>query len=264
MREIKRDPVLALLARDFVKNMGRKTGQATVVGESLQMLTTNETIQRLCEASGGKVFVRPYRTGNHLRSEIALYGISSPRFDEQLFDSPNKLIDWAGDEVQFYRDLNFRFQPRVEQSVEQPESIEQSVEIDLTELETSEPSEPGEGEKGFALLEILIALSIVLVLVCMALPSMHLTMLAGQQIAAKNRVSGMYGVMMAADVCQTLTPGQCASTLAMIPAQGSIVSQNYQYTFTSNADGSWSYVATPLVPGLKSVSITNQGQLAVN
>jgi prepilin-type N-terminal cleavage/methylation domain-containing protein len=116
-------------------------------------------------------------------------------------------------------------------------------------------------EKGFLLLELLIAVAIIAILASMVGMNLYRAKLIGEQKAAKDRVTAVYQLEMADATCQVNTPGQCGMLDGMLPV-GTVNAGDYAYTFAGNA-AQWTYTAAPTTSGLRTISINNSGALTV-
>jgi hypothetical protein len=105
---------------------------------------------------------------------------------------------------------------------------------------------------GYAtLVAMLITLAILLTLSAMALPNVMKIISGQNQAAAKERLLLVWRANAATALCSMqqgcIVP---VGVSALVPASGSAIpQQGYKFMYTSNADGTWLYRATPLQPG---------------
>jgi type II secretory pathway pseudopilin PulG len=107
-------------------------------------------------------------------------------------------------------------------------------------------------QKGFALLlEMLIVCIVMAVLAAIAVPNLVQVRASFNQQAARERVETVSRAQSASALC-TATPA-CTVSIgvnALIPAPGVLTQRGYLFTYTVNPDGTWSYIAAPVSPGV--------------
>jgi len=116
-------------------------------------------------------------------------------------------------------------------------------------------------QRGFTLIELLVVMSVFLILACVALPSAVRVMQVSAQSTARKRAQTVWSVMGEDAVCHQLGTN-CAGLDALVPPTTPVTAGMYTYSFTGvQADGSWTYTATPTQASLHSFTISNTGAL---
>jgi len=120
-------------------------------------------------------------------------------------------------------------------------------------------------ERGYLLVELLIALTVVAILAAMAAPSILGLQMAANNSFAWNTVSSVYFTGKALSVCQAL--GNSCPQLVM-PSDGTWQQAGYTFTFSSIGRGdNWTFTATPIVQsisGIHSYSASLSGIVQTN
>jgi len=105
-------------------------------------------------------------------------------------------------------------------------------------------------ERGYLLIELLIALTVLAILAAMAAPSVLGLQMAANNSYAWNTVSSVYFTGKALAVCNSY---QNSCPQLIMPSNGSWQQAGYTFTFQSqgsnNNNYTWSFTATPIVFG---------------
>ena len=130
-------------------------------------------------------------------------------------------------------------------------------------------------ENGFSLIEMMLVLTVVTVLACIALPNPVTVNRILLEKAARAQVARMFQVISTAVLChqqaamesaQGEAPVPCGPVDALIPNSGAVTAiGGYNFTFVGFApDGSWSYTGTPQAAGagLRTVSVGQTGAMS--
>jgi len=119
-------------------------------------------------------------------------------------------------------------------------------------------------QRGYLLLELLIAVMILMVLAAIAVPNLMQMKLSAEQVDATNRVKAMWLLETTYATCMVVNNGQCQQVDHAAPkAISTITVGDYTYTFTPS-NGYWTYTATPNIRGLKTISTDQTGQVWIN
>jgi len=122
-------------------------------------------------------------------------------------------------------------------------------------------------ERGYLLVELLIALTILAILAAMAAPSVLGLQMAANNSYAWNTVSSVYFTGKALAVCNSY---QNPCPQLIMPSNGSWQQAGYTFTFQSqqfNNNYTWSFTATPIIyggTGIHSYSATPSGITQTN
>jgi prepilin-type N-terminal cleavage/methylation domain-containing protein len=112
-------------------------------------------------------------------------------------------------------------------------------------------------ERGYLLVELLIALTIFAILAAMAAPSIVGLQMAANNSFAWNTVSSVYFTGKALAVCNSY---QTSCPQLVMPSDGTWHQAGYTFTFSSSGGGgagggsyNWSFAATPIVYGVTGI-----------